>query len=163
MPGGGRKTHDFPHGRPLLLTFIEIAFAISFIVSAVTFGFKDWRSAAPTVAAVVTYIVMYSLVIGHYERTGLAVRRRRVNVTVKFPNGFPKPLLAARSFFFIVVALMLAFGIGPFGFDLARKGIIGCVFGLIGVAVLNVVLEGHYVKAGRGREVEINTTSPNNR
>jgi hypothetical protein len=44
-------------------------------------------------------------------------------------------------------------------------GIIGCVFGIIGLAVLNVVLEGHYVKAGRRVEVEveINATSPNNR
>jgi hypothetical protein len=155
MPGGGRKTHDFPYGRPFLLTFIEIAFAISFIMSAVTFGFNDWRSAAPTVAAVVIFLVTYSLLIAHYERIGLAVHRRRINVTVKFPKGFPKPLLAARSLFFVVAALMLWFGIGPFGFDLATKGIIGCVYGLIGVAVLNLVLERFYVKAGQGVEVEV--------
>jgi hypothetical protein len=163
MPGGGRKTHDFPYGKPFLLTLIEIAFVVSFIVSSASFGFKDWRSAAPTVAVVVAYLVTYSLTIGHYERTGFAVRRRRVNVTVKFPDGYPKPLLAARSLFFIGAALMLAFGIGPFGFDVARKGIIGCVFGLIGVAVLNLLLEGHYLKEGRGVEVEISTTGQNNR
>ena len=42
---------------------------------------------------------------------------------------------------FIVAALMLVFGIAPFGFDIAKEGIIGCVFGLIGVGVLNVLLE----------------------
>jgi hypothetical protein len=36
---------------------------------------------------------------------------------------------------------MLVFGIAPFGFDIAKEGIIGCVFGLIGVGVLNVLLE----------------------
>jgi hypothetical protein len=55
MPGGGRRTHDFPHGRPFFLTFIEIAFAILLIISAVSFGFQSWRSAAPTLALFVAY------------------------------------------------------------------------------------------------------------
>jgi hypothetical protein len=53
MPMGGRKTHDFPHGRPLLLTLILLEFPIALIISAIAFGFKDWRSAAPTLAILI--------------------------------------------------------------------------------------------------------------
>ena len=128
MPGRGRKTHNFPFGRPFHLTLIDIAFPISFIVSAVTFGFKDWRSAAPTIVIVVVYGVTYSLVIGHYERTGLAVPRKKASVILRFPEGLPRPLLAARALFFVVAAPMLVFGIGPVGFDVAKKGILKLCF-----------------------------------
>jgi hypothetical protein len=157
MPGGGRRTHDFPHGRPFFLTFIEIAFSISFIISAVSFGFENWHSAAPTLALFVAYVVTYSLVVRRYERTGQAVRRRTVNVMVRFPEGFPKPLLAARVAFFVVVGVMLLFGIGPFRFDVAKNGIIGCVLAVVGVAVANVLLERHYMKIGRATDVEFST------
>jgi hypothetical protein len=157
MPGGGRRTHDFPHGRPFFLTFIEIAFAILLIISAVSFGFQSWRSAAPTLALFVAYGVTYSLVISRYERTGEAVRRRTVNVMVRFPEGFPTPLLVVGIAFFVVVGLMLMFGIGPFRFEVSKNGIIGCVFALVAVAVANALLERHYMKIGRATEVEFST------
>jgi hypothetical protein len=156
MPFGGRRTHDFPHGRPFFLTFIEIAFAILLIISGISFGFENLRSAAPTVALLVAYVVTYSLVIRRYERTGEAVRRRTVNVMVRFPEGFPAPLLAVRAFL-VVVGLMLTFGVGPFRFEVAKNGIIGCVFALVAVAVVNVLLERHYMKIGQATEVEFST------
>lgn len=154
MPGGGRRTHDFPHGKPVPLILVEIAFAISFIASASTFGFRDWRGAAPTLAIVVAYLVAYSVLIRRYERLGRAVRRNNLNVVVRFPEGFPKPLLGTRIAFFVVVGVMLVFGIVPFPFEVVKKGIISCVFALIGVAVANVLLEWHYVKAGRAVNIE---------
>jgi hypothetical protein len=154
MPMGGRRTHDFPHGRPLPLTLIPLGFAVALIVSAIAFGFKDWRSATPAVAIFIAYAVTYSLVIRRYEQTGQAIRRRTVNLIVRFPHDFPKPLLAARFSLLIVVVMMLVFGIGPFGFDVAKRGIIGCVLGLVGVAAVNVLLERHYVRTGRGIEIE---------
>ena len=135
-----RQNPRFSAWKPFVLTLIKIVFPISCIVSVVAFGFREWRSAAPTLAIILAYTVTNSLVIRRYERTGQAVRRRRVNVRVRFPEGFPKPLLAARSAFFIVVVLMLVLGIGPFVFAGAKMGIIGCVFGLVGVAALNVLL-----------------------
>ena len=157
MPFGGRKTHDFPHGRPFSLTFIAIAFAILLIISVVSFGFENWRSAVPTLALFVAYVFTYSLVIRRYERTGKAVRRRTVNVMVRFPEGFPMPLLAARVAFFVVVGLILMFGIDPFRFEVAKNGITGCVFALVAVAVANVLLERRYIKIGRATEVEFST------
>jgi hypothetical protein len=157
MPGGSRRTHDFPHGRPFLLTFIEIVFAILLIVSAVSFGFQSWRGAAPTLALFIAYGVTYSLVVRRYERTGEAVRRRKISVMARFPEGFPTSLLVVRISFFAVVGLMLIFGIGPFRFEVAKNGIIGCVFALISVAVANALLERYYMKIGRATEVEFST------
>ena len=159
MPGGGRRTHDFPYGKPVPLILVEIGFPIAFIVSASKFGFRDWRSAAPTLAIVVFYLVTYWLLNRHYERLGRALPRNRLNVVVRFPEDFPKPLLGTRIAFFIVVGAMLVFGIGPFSFDTVKNGIIGCVFALVGVAVANVLLEWHYVKAGRAVNVEFITKS----
>ncbi len=56
----------------------------------------------------------------------------RCNVMVRFPEGFPMPLLAARVAFFVVVGLILMFGIDPFRFEVAKNGITGCVFALVG-------------------------------
>jgi hypothetical protein len=160
MPKGGRKTHDFPHGRPLLLTLISFGFSLSLVASAIAFGFKDWRSVAPTLAILIAYTVTYSLFIRHYERTGQAVRRQTIKLVVTFPNGFPKPLLAARFFFFIMVGTMLVFGIGHFKFDIAKRGVIGCVLSLVLVAVVNLILERFYVRAGRGIETEFTGRRP---
>lgn len=155
MPGGVRKTHDFPNGKPLPLTVLELTFAILFFVSAIAFGFNDWQRATPTVLIVIAYCAAYLWMIRLYEQTGRAIPRKQVKVIVSFPAGYPKPMLAARSAFFLVVALILTFGFGPFEFHLATKGIMACVLGLIGVAVVNLLLEQHYVNTGRGKETEL--------
>lgn len=67
------------------------------------------------------------------------------------------PLLAARVAFFVVVGLILMFGIDPFRFEVAKNGITGCVFALVAVAVANVLLERRYIKIGRATEVEFST------
>jgi len=48
--------------------------------------------------------------------------------------------IPVRVAFFVVVGLTLVFGICPFRFEVAKNGIIVCVFGLVGVAVANVLL-----------------------
>lgn len=163
MPGGGRRTHEFPFGKPVLLSFLEVASAGLFVlvlgVSVLVNGFDNWRAFVPAIAVVIAFETAKSLLLERYERIGkaIALKRKRITVVVRFPHGFPKPMLAARLSFFIVVACMLLFGCGPFSFDTATHGIIGCVFGLIGVAVLNLALEHHYVKAQRAIEVEYDT------
>jgi len=158
MPGGSRRTHDFPRGKPLLLTLTDTGFAGLFVlvlgISVLVFGLDGWRASAPTFAIFVGYAIARSLLLARYERTGDAIPLNRVSVVVKFPHGFPKPMLAARLSFFIVAGLMLVFGVSPFPFDVVKKGIIGCVFGLIVVAVANLLLESHYVRAGRAVNVE---------
>ena len=158
MPGGGRRTHDFPHGKPLSLTLTDTAFAGLFVltlgISELVFGLNGWRAIAPPIAIFVAYAITRSLLLTRYERSGDAIPINRVSVVVRFPNGFPKPMLAARLAFFIVAGLMLVFGIGPFPFSVVKNGIIGCVFGLIVVAIANLLLESHYVRAGRAVNVE---------
>jgi hypothetical protein len=158
MPGGGRRTHDFPRGKPLLLTLTDTAFAALFVLAfgipQLLFGLNGWRAIAPTFAIFVGYAITRSLLLTRYERSGDAIPINCVSVAVKFPNGFPKPMLAARLAFFIVAGLMLVFGVGPFPFDVVKKGIIGCVFGLIVVAITNLLLESHYGRAGQAVNVE---------
>lgn len=140
------------------MTFVDGAFAglcaLVFGISVLVFGLDGWRSVTPAVAILVVYAVTRSLLLTRYERTGDAVPIHRISVVVKFPYGFPKPMLAARLAFFVVVAVMLVFGIGPFPFDLARHGIILCVIALFGLAIFNVLLEAHYVRAGKATEVK---------
>ena len=76
---------------------------------------------------------------------------------VMFPEGFPVPLLALRVAFFVVVGLMLMFGVGPFRFEVAKTGIVICAFALIAVAFAYVLLERHYMKIGRATDVEFST------
>jgi hypothetical protein len=66
-------------------------------------------------------------------------------------------MFAARLAFFVTVAIMIAFGVAPVADSTARMGIIGCVFALIGVAVLNLALERHYVNTGHAREVDVSS------
>src|SRR5689334_52718 len=124
MPGGSRRTHDFPRGKPLLLTLTDTGFAGLFVlvlgISVLVFGLTGWHAIAPTFAIFVGYAITRSLLLTRYERSGDAVPINH-SVVVKFPSGFPKPMFAARLSFFVVAGLMLVFGIGPFPFDVSKN------------------------------------------
>src|SRR4051794_32944441 len=113
MPRGGRSTHEFPHGKPLTLTLLDAAFAglcaLAVGISVLLSGLNRWRSATPAIAIWIVYAVIRSWLLTRYERTGDAVPIKRINVVVKFPQGFPRPMLAARIAFFVVLAIMLLF------------------------------------------------------
>lgn len=151
MPGVGHRTHDFPRGTPLLLKLMDTAFAglllMVFGICVLVFGLNGWRTFAPAFAICIGYAITRSLLLTRFERSGDAIPINRVSMVVRFPDGFPKPLLAARLAFFIVAGLMLVFGVAPFPFDVVKNGIIACVFGLIVVAIANLLIESHYVRA----------------
>jgi hypothetical protein len=67
-------------------------------------------------------------------------------------------MLAARLAFFVTVAIMVLFGVAPVADSTARIGIIGCVFALIGVAVLNLALEHHYVNTGHAKAMDVSSS-----
>lgn len=67
-------------------------------------------------------------------------------------------MLAARLAFFLTVATMIVFDLAPIADSTARIGIIACVFSLIGVAVLNLVLERHYVKTRVAKKVDVSSS-----
>jgi len=157
MPGTGRKTHDFPSGTPTPVIVLWIAWPILFFVWVVFGGgiSQGWRHWLPFVAVAVGIVFVYSRVIAHYERTGQAIPIRKVIVVTKFPNGLPKPMFVARASFFVTAALMVFFAIRCAQSEAARNGVVGCVGGLIIVAVVNLRLESYYVKGGRAVEVEV--------
>ena len=152
---GYRRTHSFPAGKPFPLTLLSIARAVVlglwvFLVS------EHWLRAIPIIAAGSALAFINSMLIRRYERTGQAVRiPRQPRAVVRFPFGLPFSMFGARIAFFVTAALMIMFGVIPVADSTARTGIIACVFGLVGVAVLNIALENYDVKTGHAKEVEV--------
>ena len=150
---GYRRTHDYPRGKPFPLVALSIAMAV-LALSWVFFVPGHWPRAVGIISAFLVIAFIDSKLHSRYERTGLAVRIPRPRVVTKFFHRLPIPMLAARIAFFVTVATMIVFGLAPFGDSTARIGVIGCVFGLIGVAVLNLALEHNYVNTGLAKHVD---------
>jgi membrane protein implicated in regulation of membrane protease activity len=153
---GNRRTHDYPYGRPFPLVLLEIAMAI-LLLSWVVFVPGHWTRAIGLIAAVLVLALINTKLLRRYEQTGQAVRIPRPKVVARFPHGLPVSMLAARLAFFVSIAVMIVFGVAPVAHSTARIGIVVCVFALIGVAVLNLVLERHYV---RDKDLERHRRTP---
>jgi hypothetical protein len=152
MPAG-RKTHDYPHGKPIPIVLLDIAMVIVG-VSWVAFASKSWIRAVPLIAVFLAIALVYSKLLRAYERTGEAVRIARPLTVVKFVNGIPGPILMLRYAFFVTVAIMIVFGVARVEDATAKVGIIGCVIGLFVIGFLHLAIEHHYVSTGRAKEVD---------
>jgi hypothetical protein len=157
MPGG-RKTHNYPFGRPLPLVLVNIAMGIVGILWVI-FALGSWIRALGIVGLFLVLAFVSSKLHQTYERTGHAVPIPREMAVTKFGNGMPTPLLALRIAFFVAVAGLVGFGMAPLTEASAKKGMIASVLGLVVIGILNVALERYYVHTGRGKDVPIN--SPN--
>jgi archaellum component FlaF (FlaF/FlaG flagellin family) len=139
---------------------MEIGFFAAFLAWGFLAGAsKGWRGVVMLVAVLVCILFLHSRLIGVYERIGRAVPIKASRVVVRFREGVPAPMRAARLLFFVAVAIMLFFGFGPVADSTARRGIVGCVFGLIAVAALNIALERHYVRIGRANESDVSSAT----
>ena len=153
---GYRKTHSYPRGKPFSLVLLDIVMAV--LVGLWVFLIPGhWPRAIAMVAVFLVIASISTKLHRHYERTGQAVQIPGPRVVARFSQRLPVPMLAARLTFFISVALMVVFGVAPVADSTARIGIIACVFALIGVAVLNLVLERHYVNAGHAKEIDVSS------
>ena len=153
---GYRRTHDYPHGKPFPL--ILLSFGTAVVLLAWVFLVPGhWPRAIGIIAAFLAIAFIDAKLHTRYEQTGHAVRISRPRIVAKFPHRLPVPMLAARSAFFVAVALMILFGVAPFADSTARIGIIVCVFTLIGVAALNIAFERHYVHTGVAKELDVSS------
>ena len=153
----GGRTHDYPHGKPFPLLLIDVGMVILGIVWVFMVP-GHWSRAIGVIGIFVVRAFITTKLHKRYERTGEAVRIRRPLIFVKFPEGQPTPMLLARAAFFVTAAIMVGFGIGPLSESTARIGIIACVFALIGVALLNIGLEHHYVSTKRATEIDLRSS-----
>lgn len=154
---GHRRTHDYPYGTPFPLILLDIGMAI-LLLSWVFLVPGHWPRAMPIVAAVLILAFINWKLHKGYEQTGLAVRiPQPPKVVAKFLHGLPVPMLVARLAFFVTVAAMIVLGVAPVAESTARIGIIACVFTLIGVTVLNLALERHYVNTGAAKEIDVSS------
>lgn len=76
-------------------------------------------------------------------------------VAIDFGNGLPFTMLGVRVAFFVTVAVMVTFGVGPVANSTAKAGIIACVLTLFAVAIVYGALEQHYLKVGRATKVDV--------
>lgn len=156
MPGG-RQTHSFPKGTPAPVRLLPIVFFTA-VVSWMVFsdGMAWWFQFGRIAALMIVCALLGNRLLLHYERDGRAIRLPRPPMlVVRYPSGLPVLMFAARCAFFVTVAAMLAFGLAPIAESIARRGIVGCVFGLIVVAAVNLALERHYVRSGQAAEVDV--------
>lgn len=151
---GGRKTHSYPLGKPRPLLFVSIAM-LAVVLAWVFLVPGHWYRAIPVLAAFLCVAYVGERLHRRYEKTGQAVQiPRPPRKVVRFPDGLPRAMMGARLAFFVAVAVMLVFGFAPMPELTARHGIIGCIFALIAVAIVNISLEQHCVKVRRAIEVE---------
>jgi hypothetical protein len=154
---GYSKTHNYPHGKPFPLVLLDIVMAV--LVGLWVFLIPGhWPRAIAIVAAFLVIAFIGTKLHRHYERTGQAVQIPRPRVVAQFSQGLPIPVLTARLAFFVIVAIMVVFGVASIAGSTARIGIIVCVFALIGVAVLNLALERHYVNTGHAKEIDVSSS-----
>jgi hypothetical protein len=147
---GGRRTHEYPNGKPFTLVLIDIAMGIV-CVCWVAFASHGWPHIFGILAVFLALAAIASKLTTRYERRGVAVRIPRV-VAVGFTKGTPAPIRALRVTFFVFVAAMLFFGLAPFPLTVAKKCMIGSIVGLFAVGGIHFFLERHYVKTGRAEE-----------
>jgi len=121
-----------------------------------------WTRAIGVIATFLVMLFISTKLHTRYEQSAIAVPIPRSRVVVKFLQGLPAAMLTARISFFITVAVMVLFGVAPLATSTARTGIVACVFALIGVAVLNLSLEHHYVRIGRATEVDSSVSTDTN-
>jgi hypothetical protein len=109
---GHRRTHNYPHGKPFPLVLLDIVMAV--LVGLWVFLVPGhWPRAIAIVAVFLVIAFISTKLHRRYEGTGQAVRIPQLRVVVKFSQGLPVPIFAARLAFFVTVAIMVAFGVGP--------------------------------------------------
>ena len=118
-----------------------------------------WLSAAIVMPIFLIILYINTQLHLRYERTSQAVRIPRRNVVIRFRNGLPGPMLVVNVAFFVIVAIMLVFGVAPVTEPIARLGITACVLALFALALVKVVMEIRYVKTGRATELDLSEQS----
>ena len=79
MPGGGRKTHEFPNGMPLPLLVAETAFPLGIFILVLRFmkaGFHSWSDGVLLAVLAIAFMYIRWRLIHFYERKGLAIPLR---------------------------------------------------------------------------------------
>jgi hypothetical protein len=145
------------NGRPKPLIAFEVATVVSWFT---------WVVYAPSLVPsamlrALTYVVLLAMglfvhaaLLKHYEQTGQAVRLPNRRTRTEY-GSLPRPVLAVRISFLVVVAVMLVFGLAPIREATARAGIIATVVALLVLGLLSVLLEGHYVNTGRAKQIGV--------
>ena len=156
MPGG-RCTHAFPNGQPKPLIAIDVATVVCWFAWAVyvpSLPISSVLRALTYVVLLATGLFVQAALLKHYEQTGRAVRLPNRRTRTEY-GSLPRPVLAVRILFVVVVPVMLVLGLVPMQEATAHAGIIASVVALFALGLLSVLLEGHYVNTGRAKQIGV--------
>jgi predicted membrane protein len=155
MPGG-HKTHEYPKGKPLLLTVFDVLnLPVVVILGVFIIDSRCWFWLAPLAVLFAALTFVHRKLLEHYVSTGQAVPIPRSVVVVRYYHGTPTGIRALRLAFVADVAMMLIFGLAPFADRTAKVGVICLVLLLFGIAIAYIFVERHYVRKGIAGEVEV--------
>ena len=144
---GGRRTHNYPHGKPTSLVLVEVAAGIVAIAWLALFSW-GWLYRVLIPLTFLALGAVHSKLNKSFERSGRAVRIPRV-VAVSYPNGVPSLLRWLRVGFFTAIVVMLLLGFAPI--ELAHIGIIACVLSLFLLGIVHYFAVRHFVNTGRAK------------
>jgi hypothetical protein len=114
-------------------------------------GTMRWKYVLSLLAVFVVLAAIRSRLLRTYERTGDAVRIPYPTAVI-YPNEKPAIIRILRHGFFVVVAVLLAFGLLPIPMSIAKRGMIGSVIMLFVLGALHFFFEQHYINTGQAEE-----------
>ena len=153
MIGGGTR-HEYPHGKPAGLGFLEIAGALV-VICFVLFASRGPVYSGVMIAAVIGYVILHSRLLSKYESDGLAVWIPRKLTIVRFHNRKPIALVLLGHSSILLIAVLLLFCFVPAPQAVSNAVIIAAGAALIAVAILYGVFERRYVRSSDAVRVEI--------
>ena len=121
-------------------------------------AYGHWLRVIAFVAVFIVFAIVRTKVAERYLKTGEAVRVPLAKEKTKFVGKMPVAMRLARASFWVAALMMVVFGFAPLSDKTAQGGIIGCVLALVAVAILNISLEGHYVRTGAAVVIDLTET-----
>ena len=151
MPGG-RRTHDYPDGKPLPLVLVHLAIVITGLCW-IRFVTSGWLPGIGLTLIIIALGAILSRLNRAYGINGQAVPVPRQQTTIVFPDGKPAPLRMLRYAAVAMVLALVALGISPIPYAIVKGLLIGTALVLFALVFAHFAFLGHYVNTGRAKEV----------
>jgi hypothetical protein len=151
-----RATHKYPRGKPVPLRLLDIALLAAGLLWVVLAA-RSWLVAIGIAALFVCLAFLQARLIKSYERAGLAIPIERPKVSLGFTGRLLPPLRVLRYVYFILVGILVFFGLAPVSQQVARAGVISAVISLFVAAGAYIVLSWYYSGRNDSRELHPDT------
>src|SRR5437764_6320390 len=143
---GWRPSHKYPQGKPYPIILADSAAGVLCLLWVFLAG-RHWWLALLIIAAAVGVAFVDTRLHKKYERTGSSVPIvYPPNRQVSFPEGRPLALRVLRVGFVVLAAVLIALGLAPIPWSIARIAMVATVLSVVAVGFLHFFLEGAYAE-----------------